>query len=446
MIRLSGAAFPRWAATLGATALLVVAAPAQTANATVLTCGQTVTTSVVLSADLLNCPGDGLVVGAGGITVDLNGRTIDGVGLGAGIRNNGFAGVTLTNSAAAPGRVQQFDYGVRLNAGTAGNIVEKLTIQNNEFSGIELNSAHTNNQVRNNLIDRQSHRGITIIGGSGSNVITGNTLTANQGQGAYVQNSAGNRIEGNRITGSGGNALALEGSGTNSLLVNTLGTSGDAAVTLRLGSNNNLVQGNTSDRSADAGLIVADSTGNRVLSNTLRNAGDSGIVLQAAHHTTVTGNDVRGNTGGIELSSANNNLIQSNNASNTTGIGIQLGLSLNNELRRNDANNNGAQGIYVVGDAPAATGNRLIENTTSVNQSDGISVSKAAHTLRGNIARDNKGWGVSADPGNIDGGGNQAVLTDDGTYTLTLADHQGTGQLAVNTTDQTLVQRRALPF
>ncbi|MFF9479053.1 RHS repeat domain-containing protein [Streptomyces sp. NPDC014733] len=44
------------------------------------------------------------------------------------------------------------------------------------------------------------------------------------------------------------------------------------------------------------------------------------------------------------------------------------------------------------------------------------------------------------------GGGNQAVLTDDGTYTVTLADHQGTGQLAVSTADQTLVQRRALPF
>ncbi|MGY5135680.1 RHS repeat domain-containing protein, partial [Streptomyces nigrescens] len=44
------------------------------------------------------------------------------------------------------------------------------------------------------------------------------------------------------------------------------------------------------------------------------------------------------------------------------------------------------------------------------------------------------------------GGGNQAVLADDGTYTITLADRLGTGQLAINAADQTLTQRRQLPF
>ncbi|MGA5267209.1 polymorphic toxin-type HINT domain-containing protein [Streptomyces lydicamycinicus] len=44
------------------------------------------------------------------------------------------------------------------------------------------------------------------------------------------------------------------------------------------------------------------------------------------------------------------------------------------------------------------------------------------------------------------GGGNQAVLADDGTYTVTLADRLGTGQLAINAADQSLTQRRSLPF
>ncbi|MFE7314177.1 RHS repeat-associated core domain-containing protein [Streptomyces sp. NPDC057555] len=44
------------------------------------------------------------------------------------------------------------------------------------------------------------------------------------------------------------------------------------------------------------------------------------------------------------------------------------------------------------------------------------------------------------------GGGNQAVVDDSGTYTVTLADHQGTGQLAVKLADQSLTQRRSLPF
>ncbi|MFF2923965.1 RHS repeat-associated core domain-containing protein [Streptomyces celluloflavus] len=44
------------------------------------------------------------------------------------------------------------------------------------------------------------------------------------------------------------------------------------------------------------------------------------------------------------------------------------------------------------------------------------------------------------------GGGNQAVLADDGTYTITLADHHGTGQLAISAGDLSLSQRRTLPF
>ncbi|MEU9773763.1 RHS repeat-associated core domain-containing protein [Streptomyces sp. NPDC047968] len=44
------------------------------------------------------------------------------------------------------------------------------------------------------------------------------------------------------------------------------------------------------------------------------------------------------------------------------------------------------------------------------------------------------------------GGGHQAVKSDDGTITFTLADHQGTGQLAVDAATQKLTQRRTLPF
>ncbi|WAP55056.1 polymorphic toxin-type HINT domain-containing protein [Streptomyces sp. S465] len=44
------------------------------------------------------------------------------------------------------------------------------------------------------------------------------------------------------------------------------------------------------------------------------------------------------------------------------------------------------------------------------------------------------------------GGGNQAVQEDDGTVSLTLADHHGTAQLAIDTATQKLTQRRTLPF
>ncbi|MEU8352366.1 sugar-binding protein, partial [Streptomyces sp. NPDC048845] len=44
------------------------------------------------------------------------------------------------------------------------------------------------------------------------------------------------------------------------------------------------------------------------------------------------------------------------------------------------------------------------------------------------------------------GGGNTAVQHDDGTYSYTIPDHQGTGQLAVEATTLELTQRRATPF
>ncbi|MER5972988.1 polymorphic toxin-type HINT domain-containing protein [Streptomyces sp. NPDC002055] len=44
------------------------------------------------------------------------------------------------------------------------------------------------------------------------------------------------------------------------------------------------------------------------------------------------------------------------------------------------------------------------------------------------------------------GGGHQAVQQDDGSVSITLADHHGTGQLAVDAASQKLTQRRTLPF
>ena len=55
-----------------------------------------------------------------------------------------------------------------------------------------------------------------------------------------------------------------------------------------------------------------------------------------------------------------------------------------------------------------ATGNLLDRNTASANFADGIHVSGSGHTIRGNVARNNDGWGIYAAPGNVDGGGNRA--------------------------------------
>jgi hypothetical protein len=70
-----------------------------TAQARPIGCGSVVTRSVVLAHDLLGCQGDGLVIGAGGITVNLAGHTVAGVVSddSVGIRNAGHPGVVIKN-------------------------------------------------------------------------------------------------------------------------------------------------------------------------------------------------------------------------------------------------------------------------------------------------------------------------------------------------------------
>src|SRR5436190_11896920 len=88
------------------------------ASASPVSCGDTITTDATLHKDLVNCPNNGLVIGADNITLDLNGHTIDGDGkpfgcvvtaiCEVGIANgDGHAGFTTEG-----GSVKVFEFGV----------------------------------------------------------------------------------------------------------------------------------------------------------------------------------------------------------------------------------------------------------------------------------------------------------------------------------------------
>ena len=59
-------------------------------------CGATIVSDLVLDEDL-TCVGTALVIGADGITLDLNGRTISGSGTGEGVLVSGRSGLTVKN-------------------------------------------------------------------------------------------------------------------------------------------------------------------------------------------------------------------------------------------------------------------------------------------------------------------------------------------------------------
>src|SRR5262245_4910343 len=154
-------------------------------------CGEVLTEDTVLEVDLLNCPGDGLVVGAGGIRIDLGGHLLQGSGSWpnpgtAGIRNEGHHDVEIRN-----GRIVRFDHGVHL-ADVTGNRIEGLMI-----GGI-----------------RATFKGIVLVG-SDQNSILGNDLSGYSEELIALIDSHRNRVEANKASGADGHGIVLRGADYN---------------------------------------------------------------------------------------------------------------------------------------------------------------------------------------------------------------------------------------
>jgi large repetitive protein len=373
------------------------AAPVPTA----VRCGQVLTQSTLVTNNLTNCPGDGLVVGAPRIIVDLGGRTVDGVGLGAGVHNDGYPSVTIRN-----GTVADFDHGVRLLPESAHNVVERLTLRDNQVAAVELFDA-ADSQVRGNTLARNG-AGIHLVNGSTRAAVTGNTVTDTAGEAVFLRDSAANRVEGNTVVGGGDVGIGLERAVANTVLGNAISGTSDGGIELRDGSHDNRVEANTLTHSGDSGILVAESDRTLLVANRSHHMSDTGIGLDAAADSVVRGNDVRFNSTGIEVGGTGN-LIEANNASETTGNGIELAPdALDNHIVANTANANSQAGIHLDGEAAPGLGNLIERNTADGNRVDGILVAKGGHTVTANLARNNAKWGINAH-GSIDGAGNTAT-------------------------------------
>jgi parallel beta-helix repeat protein len=393
-----------------------------------VSCGQVLIVSTRVLNDLAECPEDGLIIGADGIIVNLAGHTIDGVGLGIGIRNEGFDSVTVRN-----GTVREFDYGLRLSSGTTLNVIEALSLLRNQVTGIELIDEGTyGNQIRNNLVSGNAD-GIALLDGTQATLVLENLLSNNSAVGLLLRASSGNLLGSNEI-GVGSNAgVLLETASKNVLLGNVLQSAGDGGFLITAGSTSNRLRGNSVSGTSDAGFIVELSDANQLISNTVTGTGDSGIAikdadnnlligniaydnsdsgiaLDAANDNVLRGNDVRFNPGGLELQGSSRNLIEANNASFTSGNGIELGPeSLENHVLLNAASGNSAQGIAVGEEAPEGLGNLIERNVANDNGGNGIYAAKGGSIVIANVANNNRGWGIYAGDTHVDGGGNVAL-------------------------------------
>ena len=150
-------------------ALVTCAVPSATANDL---CGATILANVKLDQDL-TCAGDGLIVGADGIRLDLNGHTITGAGIGIGISVFG-----RTNVSIVGGTVKNFEAGVRVNTST--DIVIKGNELRENSDGVDCQSGCVGNTIKENAFWDNSTRGIMLRSNSRDNVVKENTFTGNR--------------------------------------------------------------------------------------------------------------------------------------------------------------------------------------------------------------------------------------------------------------------------
>ena len=173
---------------------------------TSLSCGQVIKQSVKLTANL-DCKTDGIIVGADGITIDLNGFTLSGPrekSSKVGIMFADNDGVTVQG----PGTIKSFQAGA-LFSGGEDNKISRVTFTENEIAVFETGSKNV--VIEDNLMFGNSI-GVAAHSSSGS-MLTTNLFKSNDLAGVTLVNSASNELSMNTIQGSV-NGIFLDGQST----------------------------------------------------------------------------------------------------------------------------------------------------------------------------------------------------------------------------------------
>ena len=357
-------------------------------------CGAVITASTKLAGDLTDCPGDGIVIGADNISLDLNGHTVDGDGASGvlgpdiGIRNDGFDGITVEG-----GTVQEFDFGIRITD-VAGNSLLRLLSTLNSRAGIRTEGSEGGRLVGNKAVANGTF-GIILFGENHDNLVRENTAADNGGGGVGDFVSSRDRIVHNVISGNGEEGIAIGGSSDSSVEQNSVSENFGGIVVF--GSDRNTVAGNRVFRNRDN--IIVDGDDNSVLANHVSDA--------------LGCDDGEGCGFGISVEGGARNLVARNLVASTLHSGIRLdayGAPVSdNVFRSNIVHAAGVDGIAIDGDHAGPVLDTLLEgNLVTAANDDGLDVDSPSTTLTGNLALHNGDLGIEAVAGVIDGGKNHA--------------------------------------
>jgi parallel beta-helix repeat protein len=348
-------------AATGATALGGGAAPAASA----LSCGDTITADTTLTGDLVDCPSNGIVIGADDVTLDLDGHTVTGDGVtvercprrefcDVGVVNDGHDGVTVQN-----GSVRGFASGVLVGRVRDNRVLNVSSSSNQFFGFIIAESART--LVRDSSGDDNpgpDGDGIGIFASRHLRILD-NSFRRND-LGMHVKDSTDITIRGNRIARNAHMGILIEAD-RNQVRDNHCTRNGGCIV-VAPGSRNVIVR-NRASRDG-GGIFVEKGRGNLVARNiVLRPRGD-GIRLGWVNppiggiETVIRRNVVRGSGRDAFVVSRydRRSLLRGNLAIAAGDDGFDIGSRVT-ELRRNRAFRNADLGIEAVRGVSDAGGN-----------------------------------------------------------------------------------------
>jgi parallel beta-helix repeat protein len=246
-----------WVGSAAALVLLAPICPERTAQAATseaaLVCGSVVTRDVRLSRDLRGCTGNGLVVGADGVDIDLNGHLISGAGPFASLSGieidahssvrvhsgriadfgRGVLGYDADQAQVTDVRITRTREGVNFEESSGVRVIDNHVLGNRE--GIVLRRTDRSTVAGNKVVDNDT-AGITDIDSrvnlhlrnlvadntfdgislesAVSSVVADNTVHRNGLDGIDAVVGSGVRYSGNRVTRNGDNGINDSGTGT----------------------------------------------------------------------------------------------------------------------------------------------------------------------------------------------------------------------------------------
>jgi hypothetical protein len=186
-----GRALLPFAASVLAAACLAAAAPAgakECGGAVACTCGDRMTSSTTLTADITNCKSLGIEIRGG--VLDCAGRLIAGPGdrfRGEGVWLNKASGAGVRNCT-----IRNFSRGILVDA-TSDSVIDHVEVFNNNV-GIWIGQGSARNQILSVRSHDNRDEGIHLGGGSSETLVSNSEMIANRNENLYLIQTRSNRV------------------------------------------------------------------------------------------------------------------------------------------------------------------------------------------------------------------------------------------------------------